>query len=738
MVYHPGTGRVIVGGMFDMLNGTPQLGMGSLDGVTGASQPWAANAVIQNYGANASIPSLTTDGEKVFGIGWAWFGNGATANFEGVFSADPATGELDWVDGGRGDLYDVTATSDIVYAVGHAHDWGMLDWNPQYDPYKLQMAIGIDKRRSPTLTNAFGTSDIWLFDGMPAAQPLHWLPTVSIGSYTGQYQAAWSVESNGNYTVLGGEFRAVNGTNQQGLVRFAKRAIAPAVDQIQNYNELRPTVTPLDAGTVRVGWTAAWDRDNERLTVQVLRGANAATATVLETFQTNTNWWNRPLLGFVDATAPPGSNQTYRIRVTDPFGNTLVGPSVTAAIPAGPAPAASSYAASVQADAPDWQWRMGEASGTTAYDRAGSNDLTLNSANNRNVGGALLTDADPATNFPGTESNSTVQGVSPYWQPGPQRFSLEAWVQTSTTSGGKILGFGERNTGRSPSNGTDRHLYMNDAGQIYFGVRPDMGTRLSINSSASYNDNEWHHIVGTLGSDGMKLYVDGDLVASDGAVTKAQVYRGYWRVGGDRLASWPSAPTREAITANLDEIAVYPEALSADRIRAHYLASGRTGSFPNTPPTASFTFGVASRTASFTSTSTDADGTIESYAWDFGDGTSGTEADPQHTLRDGRHLHGGPHRHGRRRRHGQHDTRRDHYRCLRIGRVRTRGLQRTGHGRQRRPLDHLGHRVGVLGRERDRPHRRRARRKPRRVPEQRDGSERRRDDGPWARHRGER
>jgi hypothetical protein len=102
MVYHPGTGRVIVAGTFNTLNGSNQPGMGSLDGLSGTLQPWAANKTIINHDGNAAIGSLTTDGEKIFGIGWAYFGGGGIANFEGAFSADPATGVLDWVDGGRG------------------------------------------------------------------------------------------------------------------------------------------------------------------------------------------------------------------------------------------------------------------------------------------------------------------------------------------------------------------------------------------------------------------------------------------------------------------------------------------------------------------------------------------------------------------------------------------------------------------------------------------------------------
>ena len=200
----------------------------------------------------------------MFGIGWAYFGGGATANFEGAFSADPATGVLDWVDGGRGDNYDVAVAGDVLYTVGHPHDWGMLDWNPQYRPVQFQHAMAIDKHRSPTLTNAFGTSSIWRRStGRPAAQPLHWLPTLGHRHRTPvRTRPAGASSPTATTPCYGGEFPRVNGTNQQGLVRFAKRAISPTVDPIQGFPELTPTVTPLGPGTVRVGWTAAWDRDN--------------------------------------------------------------------------------------------------------------------------------------------------------------------------------------------------------------------------------------------------------------------------------------------------------------------------------------------------------------------------------------------------------------------------------------------------------------------------------------------
>ena len=54
---------------------------------------------------------------------------------------------------------------------------------------------------------------------------------------------------------------------------------------------------------------------------------------------------------------------------------------------------------------------------------------------------------------------------------------------------------------------------------------------------------------------------------------------------------------------------------------------------PNTPPTASFTSSVQGLGASFDGrASSDPDGTVASWAWDFGDGTQGTGSTAQHTY----------------------------------------------------------------------------------------------------------
>ncbi len=56
---------------------------------------------------------------------------------------------------------------------------------------------------------------------------------------------------------------------------------------------------------------------------------------------------------------------------------------------------------------------------------------------------------------------------------------------------------------------------------------------------------------------------------------------------------------------------------------------------PNQPPTANFTFSCSALTCSFTSTSSDPDGSVASYSWNFGDATTSTAQNPSHTYAAG-------------------------------------------------------------------------------------------------------
>ena len=146
----------------------------------------------------------------------------------------------------------------------------------------------------------------------------------------------------------------------------------------------------------------------------------------------------------------------------------------------------------------------------------------------------------------------------------PDTFSTQLWFRTSTTRGGRLFGFGDVQNGNSGHR--DRQIYMNNAGQLVFGVRAQNNSTRTITTTQTYNDNNWHMVTATMGTAGMALYVDGVSVGSRSDTTQGEAYLGYWRLGGDDLGGWPSTPTTVNFTGVVDEIAVYPTALTAAQV----------------------------------------------------------------------------------------------------------------------------------------------------------------------------
>jgi len=161
---------------------------------------------------------------------------------------------------------------------------------------------------------------------------------------------------------------------------------------------------------------------------------------------------------------------------------------------------------------------------------------------------------------------------------GRTAFTVETWFRTTTKGGGKIVGFGDNTTRLSRKD--DRHVYLRDDGRLTFGVYT--GVVHTLTSRFAYNDGRWHHVVASQGGGGMALYLDGARAATN-RVRPIRNYQGYWRVGGDRLSGWPSRPTSNFFAGVVDETAVYRTQLTAQRVAAHYRASGRTLDLADAP-----------------------------------------------------------------------------------------------------------------------------------------------------------
>lgn len=317
LVMTPDRSRVIVGGSVSHISGKAVRGMGAVDAKSGRVKTWKINKIIKDHGYRSGIFALSADKDTVYGAGYGQ----RTGNFEGVFAARPKDGKVVWLQDCHGDQYDVVAVGSTVYTVGHAHYCANIGGFPESTP---QRTLAVTKKAAGTVAKngQVGKPNYTNFEGRPAPALLQWFPQLTPGTYTGLTQAAWSIAAGSGYVVLGGEFSAVNGVPQQGLVRFAVPSKAPNAEGPAATNKLTP-VARRTADGVQLRWTANWDRDDESLAYAVYRdGAPLATIT------SSSQYWKRPALTYLDAAADAGPHR-YRIKVSDKDGNSVWMPTVS-------------------------------------------------------------------------------------------------------------------------------------------------------------------------------------------------------------------------------------------------------------------------------------------------------------------------------------------------------------------------------------------------------------------------
>ena len=202
-----------------------------------------------------------------------------------------------------------------------------------------------------------------------------------------------------------------------------------------------------------VSWTTNFDRDNESLIYRVYRDGNMTTP-VYETTARSVVW-DRQRIGFTDTGLAPGSSHTYRLRAVDAFGNMSIGNWTT--LTAGTSGTLSAYNNALLPVASKY-WPLGEASGTAVFDWASGDDATARAGVTRGVTGAISGDPGKASRFNGGTSGFVSSNTL---QVPPNTFTVESWFKTSTTVGGKILGFGSSSSGNSSR--YDRHIYMDNS-----------------------------------------------------------------------------------------------------------------------------------------------------------------------------------------------------------------------------------------------------------------------------------
>lgn len=214
------------------------------------------------------------------------------------------------------------------------------------------------------------------------------------------------------------------------------------------------------------------------------------------------------------------------------------------------------YREEVLADAPVGYWRLGEASGTVAKDSSG------NGRDGTYVGGVTLGaagavgDGNTAARFDGITGYVDLGDVAALK---PAQVTVEVWYRSTDTDGMLVA---------CPPTPYGYDIWVTvGSGLPRFEFDGALAAVTSITGPTSVSDGLWHHIVGTYDGAFARLYVDGVQVNS-------QAYNGgalEYAVGAVRIND-RVGDVAYRVDGPIDEVAIYPTALSAARIAAHYAA----------------------------------------------------------------------------------------------------------------------------------------------------------------------
>ena len=321
-------------------------------------------------------------------------------------------------------------------------------------------------------------------------------------------------------------------------------------------NTFTSDATPTISGTAG---TLAGDSTNVTVNLYSGNGTTGPLVRTLNTTRAGSGAWS------VDA-SPALALGTYTARAeqTDQTGN--VGVSNTTFFTIVEPPPAPPYAATVLADSPRGYWRLGESSGTTAADQTGANSGAYQFGVVLGVAGAVVGDANTAGRFDGTDDKvSMADPANGSLDFGTGDFTVEAWVKTTVNGEQAILS--KRST--TAGNPFWQFTVTNDPGHDgQIRVNIVAGATLEVYGPATrVDDGAWHHVVVVFDRDaGATIYVDGLSVFRPGATTADVGNAGPFLIG--------KSTGYNHFKGDLDEVAVYPSALTATRILAHY-AAGR-------------------------------------------------------------------------------------------------------------------------------------------------------------------
>ncbi|MDH2428940.1 hypothetical protein [Sphaerisporangium sp. TRM90804] len=304
MVLSPSGTRLIIGGDFDRVNGVFQHGLSAVHTADGTKAPFASNDITYLTSTRRSwVTDLVSDGTRVY-VSANGEGGGV---FDGRLAVNPETGARIWIDNCLGATQAITVMNGVLYSGSHAHYCGSQDYYgvagfPETRPHRRFLA-------EPAGTAAGAKQSI-----------LHWFPNAQAGTSYPWVQGPWTMDNNGTYLWIGGDFTEVDNVPQEGLTRFTFHSVAPDANGAEQSVLTKPVATANGNGKVTIRFASTWDEDNRVLDYELLRADGSVVCTKS---QVASVFWILPPQSCVDLDTPVDSVVKYRVRAIDPWNNRI-------------------------------------------------------------------------------------------------------------------------------------------------------------------------------------------------------------------------------------------------------------------------------------------------------------------------------------------------------------------------------------------------------------------------------
>jgi alpha-tubulin suppressor-like RCC1 family protein len=262
---------------------------------------------------------------------------------------------------------------------------------------------------------------------------------------------------------------------------------------------------------------------------------------------------------------------SYSCVITDPLGSVTSSNAMLVVVPI----PNNGYVVRVVADKPIAYWRLGETNGTNAHDTWGGHDGQYTNVT-LGVPGYNPSDPDTAIKV-GPGPNSFVANIQGTDFSSSTAFSVECWVNAPPRS---YYDYGDPGivTKGTGNGGEQFDLDIGSTGYTrgyrWF-VRDGSGSLLGAAGSSINPSNTWQHLVGVYDSAAkqQRLYVNGVLAGSSAVSGNGVLSTVHPVTIGSRQSATYGGPYDFNFNGRIDEVAIYPYALSTNQVQAHYSAN---------------------------------------------------------------------------------------------------------------------------------------------------------------------